>query len=286
MRAFAKINLFLNILGKREDQYHQVSTLLQSISLTDEITLAPSHTIELSCDNPALQDGENLVLKAARLLKERHRVQGGASIALAKSIPIGAGLGGGSSDAAATLVGLNKLWRLGLPFDELAAIGSDLGADVPFCLSGGTAFACGKGDLIEPLMPMPKTRILLFVPSFRISTAWAYRSLDENGRDSAAQTEQLNLIRRGVEAGDWDVIANNLSNTFEPLVFKHHPELLATKSVMGASARGVGLTGSGPTLFGIVAPETSLKGTDLAKVAGPNGHTVLATTSTTGWEIN
>jgi len=154
--AYAKINLTLEALAKRADGYHEIVTVLQTVSLVDTLTFEPGESLDLSCNIPSLQSADNLVLKAATLLKEETGCLKGASIRLTKGIPIAAGLGSGATDAAATLVGLNRLWELNLPPQRLMELAANLGSDVPFFLCGGTALAKGRGEKVIPPPPAPE----------------------------------------------------------------------------------------------------------------------------------
>lgn len=285
LRAFAKINLFLDVLGKRVDGFHDISSILQSISLADEITLSPDRFLRLFCNDSSLANNDNLALRAARVLREEYRAPGGAVIELTKKIPVGAGLGGGSADAAAVLIGLNRLWNLRLPQEELLRIGANLGADVPFCLMGGTALAQGKGEMLEPLQALPETAVLLYVPPYRVSTSWAYSELDRNGTHLEPRSNQLDQVLKAVERGDWSRVADNLANSFSTVILGRYPDLKRhRKAMLEESALGVGLSGSGPTLFGIRSPDYSSSAG--MEIAGDDAGMLIATaTSALGVEI-
>ncbi len=179
INAYAKINLALEVLGKREDGYHDVVTVMQTISLHDTLTLERAAEISLTCDRADLGHEGTLALKAARLLKERAGYSGGASIKLEKRIPVPAGLGGGSSDAAATLKGLNELWGLEMSQDELKVIGAELGSDVPFFIHGGTAMAFGRGERVRPLPPITLEWFVILSPKIDLpnKTAALYKRI-------------------------------------------------------------------------------------------------------------
>ena len=180
LRANAKINLFLEVLDKRPDGYHNIETVFQSIALHDVIVLREntSGTVEIRCDHPLVPlDSFNLAYRAAELLSNESGKRYGVQIHIVKKIPIGAGLAGGSTDAAATLIGLNELWRLGYNVEDLLRLGSELGADVPFCIMGGTALGRGRGDELTRLTPFPEIPVVIGNPRFQISTVWAYGSL-------------------------------------------------------------------------------------------------------------
>ena len=161
VKAHAKVNLTLEVLGKRADGYHQIVSVMQTIDLSDELTFATSDRITLRCDVPSLETDANLVIRAATLLKERTGYPGGVDIHLKKNIPVASGLGGGSSDAAATLKALSHLWGLDLGLEELLPLAASIGSDVPFFLPGGTAIAEGRGEVIHELPPIPKVHLVL-----------------------------------------------------------------------------------------------------------------------------
>ncbi|MBI5191990.1 MAG: 4-(cytidine 5'-diphospho)-2-C-methyl-D-erythritol kinase [Nitrospirae bacterium] len=179
LKTPAKVNLFLQITGKRDDGYHDIFTVMQMVELWDELIIEHNDTLKVICsNNDALSGEDNLIYKAALKLKEYSGVKAGAKITLKKIIPVGAGLGGGSSDAAAALYGLNKLWGTGFSNERLSAIGSELGSDVPFFLNGPTAIGCGRGDELIPLSYSEELWFLLINPGIHISTAWAYKQFE------------------------------------------------------------------------------------------------------------
>ena len=179
VRSFAKINLALAVLGKRPDGFHEIRTVFQSIDLHDELEIHESHRLQLECANlPDLPADQNLVWKAADALSRKAGSSRGARILLKKSIPPGAGLGGGSSNAAAALMGLNRFWNLEIPRTDLRSLAVGLGSDVPFFLEGGTALGIGRGEEIYPLPPVASAPLVVVYPGVHVSTAEAYRSLN------------------------------------------------------------------------------------------------------------
>jgi len=253
--AFAKINLDLRVFGKRADGYHDLETIFQTISLHD--TLAMSSTNEphivLSSDDRTLSTNQdNLVIKAAKLLQSRSGSRQGVTIRLHKRIPTQAGLGGGSSDAAATMLGLSQLWELELSQGDLVEIGSRLGADVPFFLAGGTACATGIGDQIETLADIPPKHLLIVKPNANISTADAYQALDER----ALTSHYSKFMLSASEANKvFDRFAN-LINDFEAVAFDLEPEIRRAKAaLLKAGASAALLAGSGSAVFGIFDSE-------------------------------
>ena len=250
LRAFAKVNLVLEVLGKRPDGYHEIATLLQAVDLSDRIVLEEADTLALETDDPGLPTDEgNLVVRAARLLQGATGTSRGTRITLHKRIPVAAGLGGGSSDAAATLWGLNRLWGLRWPANRLVELGAQLGADVPFFLRGGRALATGRGDILKPLPPTLPLALVLVNPNFPLSTREVYSrvppSLVENDSRSKAMVEALaarNLLR----------VAANLYNSLERIVEPAYPAIARIKSaLLAAGALGAVMSGSGPTVVGV-----------------------------------
>jgi 4-diphosphocytidyl-2-C-methyl-D-erythritol kinase len=246
--AHAKINLHLRILGKRHNGYHELETIFQEVNLADRITMSESEggNIILQIDNEKLPTTpDNLCFRAAKMLEEFAGAQKGVDIVMQKKIPIGAGLGGGSSDAAATLVGLNQLWKLNLTVGELVPIAARLGADVPFFLCGGCQYARGIGEKLKRLPALKELYILLVVPSVRISTRWAFEQLN---CDLTTVWKSPKFSELCSEPVMWELFEND----FEDLVFHTHPEVgrikeeLQTKGSLFAS-----LSGSGSTVYGI-----------------------------------
>lgn len=273
--ARAKINLTLDVLGKRPDGYHEVEMVMQSIELHDRMEfISGCGEISLTVEGGEVPEGrDNLVYRAAELIRSYGGVRAGVKIRLKKAIPVAAGLGGGSADAAATLAALNEMWGMGLSLSELMALGEQLGADVPFCLLGGTALARGKGEKIEQLSPCPRLGLVLVKPPFGVSTAAVYRSFNPRlvlkKPDNRAMVE---AIRTGNVAG----IVENLANALEPVTAKMHPEIMEIKEkLMEAGAMGALMSGSGPTVFGLTPDLASAR-----KVAArykKSGEQVLVT---------
>jgi 4-diphosphocytidyl-2-C-methyl-D-erythritol kinase len=247
----AKVNLLLRVLFRREDGYHELDTVFQALELRDRLSIEAGPDLSLECTEPSLpMDEDNLVLRAARLLVERHGSSRlGARLVLHKSIPLQAGLGGGSSDAAAALILCNRHWDLGLAAGQLGALAAELGADVPFFLTGGTARGRGRGDRIEPLPFVGETSVVLGFPPFGIPTAEVF------GRVAA----RLTLPGNGVsvrlpsalkwrEGKDFGFLANDL----EPVVFEGWPELEGFRdALLEAGAGAALLSGSGSTVYGV-----------------------------------
>ena len=252
-KAYAKLNLTLDVLGKRPDGYHEIESVMQLVSLADdlEIDLETGEDWKLECDMPGVPtDGENLAWKAVGLYyKTLGRDPQGVAIRLQKRIPTGAGLGGGSADAAAVLLALNR--HEGSPFSqvELLKLAEKLGSDVPFCLTGGTQMARGRGEELSELPAMADCFFLIVKPAFSVSTPVLYEAID-------AEESVLHPNTRAMEAalrkGELLEVAGYLGNSFEPLVSRARPELLAIRAMMeDCGALGVAMTGSGSALFGV-----------------------------------
>jgi 4-diphosphocytidyl-2-C-methyl-D-erythritol kinase len=261
--APAKINWTLEVLGRRPDGYHEVRTVLQTVELCDRVSVSPAADLELVLTGPAGQAGatlagappsENLAYRAAALLRDRAGGRSlGARIELEKAIPAGAGLGGGSSDAAATLRALGRLWGLGLPRADLARLGAQLGADVPFFLMGGTALGRGRGDEVMPLPDVASRRFLLVVPRRRPArkTAAMYAHLRPEHFSGGEASERLAAaISRGVAPGDDDIF-----NTFEGIAAEVLPEAAAAVERCQGLGLRPHLAGSGPTQFVLLPPD-------------------------------
>jgi 4-diphosphocytidyl-2-C-methyl-D-erythritol kinase len=258
VKAPAKINLSLDVLYKRPDGFHEVEMIMTTIDLADrvELTLLEQDKIHILSHNRYVPDDQrNLAFQAAQLLKDRYQVKKGVQITIEKTIPVAAGLAGGSSDAAATLRGLNKLWELGLTLDELANLGSEIGSDVSFCVYGGTALARGRGEMITDLPAPPTCWVILAKPFIGVSTAEVYRRLDLNGMEHP----NINEMVKAIENNDYQSVCDTVGNVLEDVTLKLHPEVAQIKEQMkrfGADA--VLMSGSGPTVFGIVQHDSRM----------------------------
>jgi len=256
--SFAKINWTLQVLGKRPDGYHELVTVLQTISLKDELTFESSdEPYVLSCSDASLATDEtNLVTRAAFELRDYLGHKRGARIHLQKQIPAQAGLGGGSSNAAVTLMGLNELWRGGLSLTELAQIGSRIGADVPFFFTGGTAKGEGTGTVLSILPDTPKGSLLIVSPRAFVSTREAYVALN---RPSLTTSSSTSILARSFGGSNLaDLVQWPLINDFEDVIFEIEPEIRRAKlALLDSGARGALLAGSGSSVFGIFPDEES-----------------------------
>jgi 4-diphosphocytidyl-2-C-methyl-D-erythritol kinase len=252
LQAHAKINLTLEVLGKRTDGYHEIASIIQTIGLYDTLTLEPADELTLECATPGLSADDNLVLKAATMLREAAGVSQGATIMLQKSIPVSAGLGGGSSDAAAALIGLNRLWETALSDDALHGIAARLGSDVPFFLRGGTAMAHGRGELIRSLPPADIPWVVVLSPDIPMpdKTAALYAALPPAQHTGGLLTRKLEARIRG----GGDVPPQFLFNVFDNVVREAFPGLDEYWDAFTAlGAREVHVAGSGPSLFAPVS---------------------------------
>ncbi|MGE5333984.1 MAG: 4-(cytidine 5'-diphospho)-2-C-methyl-D-erythritol kinase [Nitrososphaerota archaeon] len=246
--AWAKINLTLSVLGKREDGFHALASVMQTISLADTLRIQVSDTAGLTCavDRLELQNDDNLALRAARLLREEGHLTGGVTLELRKQIPAQGGLGGGSSDAATVLTALNELCALGLSQPRLEALAARLGSDVPFFIHGGTALIEGRGEFVTPLPDSEPLWLIVARPPVNISTATVFRSLTAA---DYGDTRDTDAIVAAIRAGE-PLPLDRLANTLEPVVMRAWPEVAATRDALSrAGAPLVRMSGSGPTLF-------------------------------------
>lgn len=256
IQAPAKINLYLEITGKRPDGYHNLESIMQTVSLYDEITVEDhSSGIVLECDNANLPaDSSNIVYKAADALQKHFGIQKGVKITLNKKIPMGAGLGGGSSDAAATMKALVRLWNIDTGKSELEKIAAGLGADVPFFLTGGTALCEGIGEIVTPLESIQKMPIILINPGFGVPTPAVYKKV----RFPLTKPRKIHTIKKLICNGSFNV--NNALeycfNRLEEFVFPDYPEIAKIKSVMADLGCAGLMSGSGATVFCIFGSES------------------------------
>jgi len=251
--SFAKINLSLRVLGRRPDGYHEISTIFQTVTLHDHLTFQSlsDDRIELTCDDEDIPvDQRNLVWQAAVALRANAGIHAGAQINLRKRIPAGGGLGGGSSNAAVTLLGLAHLWKIRTSREELANLGALLGADVPFFLTGGTARGTGTGIDIHPLTDEPEQPLLIVTPKVFVSTSSSYGALNAPALTKADGVANLPISH---ESPDFSVsLREELFNDFEPVAFRLHPEIRQAKeALLDSGARRALLSGSGASVFGI-----------------------------------
>ncbi|PSA88711.1 4-(cytidine 5'-diphospho)-2-C-methyl-D-erythritol kinase [Bacillus atrophaeus] len=258
-KAPAKINLSLDVTKKRPDGYHEVEMIMTTIDLADriELTEIAEDEVRVASHNRFVPDDQrNLAYQAAKLIKDRYKVIKGVSIMITKVIPVAAGLAGGSSDAAATLRGLNRLWKLNLSVEELAELGAEIGSDVSFCVYGGTALATGRGERIRHISAPPHCWVILAKPTVGVSTAEVYRQL----KLDKVEHPDVNGMIEAIEEKSFQKVCGQLGNVLESVTLDMHPEVAMIKNQMkrfGADA--VLMSGSGPTVFGLVQYESKVQ---------------------------
>ena len=252
LKALAKVNLGLDVLGVRENGYHDVRMVMQTIYLYDNVTIRKIQEpgIQLKTNLFYLPvDEKNIAYKAAKLLMDEFQIESGVEITLDKHIPVAAGMAGGSSNAAAVLVGMNRLFQLGLEEQELMERGVQLGADVPYCIMRGTVLAEGIGEILTPLSPLPKCYMLVAKPGISVSTKMVYEKLDSHEID---EHPDIDGILAGLEEGNLKKIAKSMGNVLERVTIEEYPIIEEIKDVMKDSgALNAMMSGSGPTVFGI-----------------------------------
>ncbi len=251
-RAYAKINIGLDVLRRRADGYHEVKMIMQTVDIYDELVLERRKQpgIELRMDNSELPSGgDNLICRAADLLFREKEITGGVNISLTKRIPIAAGMAGGSADAAAALRGLNELFDMGYSLKELQALGVGLGADIPYCLAGGTMLSEGIGEILTPLPAPPAAHLVIAKPDINVSTAFVYGNLHA---DRLAWHPDIDGMIAALQRGDLDGITGRLGNVLETVTVKAHPVIEQIKELLRKQgAENALMSGSGPTVFGI-----------------------------------
>ncbi len=259
-RGYAKINLTLDILGKRPDGFHEVAMVMQSLELHDTVTMEKQgNDISLEMDASAVYGGEsltadehNLAWRAASLMQEAYRL-GGVRMHLEKHIPVAAGLAGGSADAAAVLQGMNELYELGLPEEKLCRLGAKLGSDIPFCIQRGTALATGRGEIITQLPELPELPVVLVKPHIAVSTPWAYKTYDEKGSPKHPDNDG---VLKEIGRRDWKGVSKLLYNVLESVTIEEYKEIEEYKQLMEEhGALAAMMSGSGPTVFALAETE-------------------------------
>lgn len=260
LRALAKINLGLDVVRKREDGYHEVRMIMQTIRLYDQIRLTitekPGIFVKTNLFYLPVNE-DNLVYKSAKILKDEFGIKKGIAIDLKKFIPVAAGMAGGSSDAAAVLVGMNRLFSLGLSKEELMKRGVGIGADVPYCIMRGTALAEGIGEILTPLPPMQGCHVLIAKPGIHVSTKFVYSALKAN---ELKEHPDIDGQIKALEAGDLRQLAQKMGNVLETVTMPEYPVIGEIKKVMMAGgAIGAMMSGSGPTVFGLFEDEKKAK---------------------------
>lgn len=281
--APAKINLVLRILDRRMDGYHNLWSLMQTVRVEDEITLAltGAHSgVTLRCDEPSLKtDDSNLVSRAAMAVMAQSGRTGGLDITLAKRIPMGAGLGGGSSDAAATIIGLNQLFNLGWSAEQMAHIGQTLGSDVSFFFFAPSATVAGRGEQVAPIRIKGTRWVVLVNPGFPVETKWAYQQLTANRAGVVPLSQSHAMLEQASELG-WEQVLEAAENDFEGPVFKAYPLLQEIKHRLLALEADVALlSGSGATVFGVFRDEAKARQAQALFMNEPQFKVFVAQTS-------
>ena len=276
-KAYAKINLTLDVGEERPDGFHDVTMIMQSIALWDEVTmqLRSDGEIHLSCNLPYLVRGEkNIAYRAARLFLTSCGRTEGVDIRLFKKIPVAAGLAGGSTDAAAVLKGLNALLQTGLSVRQMCRLGEQLGSDIPFCLIGGTCLATGRGEKIRRIEAMPEGYLVLVKPDFGISTPWAYAHFDPQ---AVQRRPDVEAMHRAIRSGRLSAVGDEMVNLLEPAALSEYPILSTIKEELRRQgAAGVLMSGSGPTVYGLFErPEAAEAAAAVCREKYPASYTVL-----------
>lgn len=268
--APAKINLYLEVIERRPDGYHNIESIMQTVGLYDRLIIDPRPgALTMECSTPGLPiDERNLAMRAAIALKTALGTDKGAHIRLEKQVPMGAGLGGGSSDAAACLKGLLSVWGESLPYEQLVALGAKLGADVPFFLKGGAAVASGIGEVLEPLVPVPQATLILVNPGFPVATPGVYRGLHFPLTNVQKINKMKKLLQSGLPATEWGPC---LFNRLEEVVLPQYPQIRRIKDELARLGAFSLMSGSGSTVFGIVK-------------ALDDGERIRSELKTVGWD--
>lgn len=256
-KAYAKINLVLDVLFKRDDSMHEIDMIMTSLALHDTLTfkLKAKRDVTLTMIDFEGDIEDNLIYKAARLVQDTWNIQTGVAITLTKRIPVAAGLAGGSSDAAATILAVCDLWGIQPTQEDLVTVAKKIGADVPYCLYHQTARVQGIGEAVRIIAPMPKAYVVLFKPNYGVSTAEAYTKVSQEVLDHY----DVDAMEAALLHSDYDGICKHVGNSFEKTAYKSHPDLLTVKEELKVYADAVLLSGSGPTLFAITKNRNSVK---------------------------
>ena len=259
-KAYAKINLGLDVLRRREDGYHEVKMIMQTVDIFDTLTFVKKDTpgIRLKVDNAELsEDKDNLIYRAAELLMDKAGVKQGVEITLEKRIPIAAGMAGGSTDAAAAFHGINELFNLGYSLEELQAFGVTLGADIPYCLAGGTAISEGIGEILTKLPSPPQCILVVAKPDINVSTKFVYENLHAN---TLTYHPDIDGMIEAMKAGSLQGVTDRLGNVLETVTVREYPIIEEIKNLMKQEgAHNALMSGSGPTVFGIFTEEEKAK---------------------------
>ena len=278
-KAYGKVNLGLDVVGRRPDGYHLVRMVMQTVDVCDDIVVRKGHAgsgLSLSCDHPEVPaDERNLAWKAAELVCRKYGVEASFSITITKRIPAAAGMAGGSTDGAAVILALNELLELRMTMDEMDAIALQLGADVPFCLRRGTYLAEGIGEKLTKLPDLAPCSMVIVKPPFGVSTPWAYKALDEylgSVPESGAAHPDIDLLMKALDRKDVSDIAAHMGNILESVVTREYPEILEIKKrLTDKGAAKALMSGSGPTVFGIFTDDKAAQEAFLCFEGGQYG---------------
>lgn len=258
MKARAKINIALDVVGKRLDGYHDLKMIMQTVDLHDSILIeskAGNREIKLRCNIPYVPvDNRNIVYKITQYIIEKYNINKSIYINLIKNIPVASGLGGGSTDGASVLLGLNKIFNLKLSLEELIKIGEQFGADIPYCIVGGTALAEGIGEILTMLPPMPRTTVLICKPHTHISTSYVFKKFDIK---KIKERPDVDLLIKAIKEKDIKTLAVNMKNVLETVTAVEVPEIAEMKKILIENgAMGSMMSGSGTSVFGLFESKT------------------------------
>lgn len=280
-KAYAKINLVLDVLGKRKDGFHEVKMVMQSVDLADEVKISVNDSLKMIVTGADLPcDEKNIAFLAAMKMAHYAGKEPCVLIELAKNIPLAAGLAGGSADAAAVLRGLNRLWDLNWSMKRLEKIAAELGSDVPFCVQGGTALATGRGEVLTRLPDCPKVYVVIAYPKIEVSTAWVYKNFS---RDLVINKPDVECVIEALENNDLlgiiKYLNNNTGNVLETVTINAHPVIDDIKKTMLSSGANASLmSGSGPSVFGLSLSEEAAKVVEQTVKEKTKARTFLAKT--------
>lgn len=280
VKAMAKINLGLDVLRRLENGYHEVRMIMQTVNLYDELifTTAKEEGIHIYTENAEIPtDESNLIYRAAALLMKKHPVSGGVVVELRKNIPVAAGMAGGSTDAAAAFVGINALYDMNFSKEELREMAVGVGADVPYCIMGGTVLAEGIGEILTPLSPLPECYLVIAKPDINVSTKFVYENLHA---DKLQEHPDIDGMKQAIADGSIKGITDRMSNVLETVTVKEYPVIEQIKNVMKKTgAVNALMSGSGPTVFGIYEnKETAEASYHQVKKSGLAGQIFMTTT--------
>lgn len=285
MKAMGKINLGLDVVGRLENGYHEVRMIMQTVQLFDKVNVKvrDDSRIIIHTNLPFLPDNENnIAWKAARLMMDTYKLDRGVSIDIEKHIPVAAGMAGGSTNAAAVLFGMNKLFGLGQTKNKLMELGVKLGADVPYCLMRGTALSEGIGEILTPLPPLPDCHILIAKPGISVSTKYVYEHLDTYGVE---HHPDIDGMIKALEDGSLLGVAERMENVLETVTINKHPEIETIKQTMkDAGALNALMSGSGPTVFGIFNDYKKAEGARDRLRSGKTARQVYLTKAYNHWK--